>query len=338
MRPHANLLMSCVYLLTSMALPSMAMADAPDPAEECDAAIMRASVKNTSCLMLAHSRFVRNEKAHILEAKKDLCHRNFRERFSRALKRNGEENCTKADPDQLEQISYLYYSQVVGDTLDDPSDPVVEDLLFGQPGNDNTCGIRQLLLAQDELTGARRFRGDILAVWTAVRAKTLENYPPGTLDALSDDTLLWDEDLFTKALPATYDPQAVDAAGGGPQTLPSSAIMVASTLGLQFEKLHIDEAAVGGIFGDALVAEEKSKIETEFPGSVVEYSVENDRLVDVVSDPEHYYMIVVYNGGHWIGATTRHVSDSASHGRVPSDPTLEGLEPSGIIMEFSLAP
>ena len=110
------------------------------------------------------------------------------------------------------------------------------------------------------------------------------------------------------------------------------------TRSLRFEKFYLDEASVTGVFGAGLVRAEVDRVEAYAPGSVVEYRVSPENLRTVISNPDHYYMIVINQGQHWVGATTRTVNDSVDSGPEPSVPELERLAEIGIIMEFSLAP
>lgn len=336
MQRHSNFWLSCFSVLLATALSNMAIADAQEFSSKCVASIEKATGKYAVCLLAARSRFTLNQQEDSLERKSERCRRTFHAKFRRALRRSGEGKCPTVDVDSIELSTLTYTAQIVADAQEQvPADPVNENALFNQPDNDNTCGIRQLLLAQDELTGNRKYTGDIIDLWRVVRGITTENYPPGTLAGLVGEDM---EEKFTKAVPDTYDEGSVTAAHGGPETLPSSAIMASSTLGLRFEKFHLDEASVTNVFGADLIAEEVGLINAYAPGSVVEYRVGPGSLRRLISNPDHYYMIVINNGEHWVGATTRTVNDSVESGPEPSEPKLEGLAEIGVIMEFSLEP
>ncbi|MEE3327568.1 MAG: hypothetical protein VX252_09550 [Myxococcota bacterium] len=337
MRRHSNFGLTYFFVFLGMVLSSMAMAGAQDSSSRCAAAIEKAAGKNASCLLFARSRFSLNQNEESLETKLELCHQSFLSQFRRALRKNGEENCPTVDAHLIEKATLSYVAQIVADIENpDSADSTNENDLFNQPdSDDNTCGIRQLLLAQDELTGNHRYTGDILALWRAVRGFTLKNYPLGDLAGLVGDA---GEERFTRPIPDAYDILSVKAAQGGPETLPSSAIMASSLLGLRFEKFYLDRANAADEFTEGLVEAEVDRIQAYAPGSVVDFEVGRESLSDVVSNPEHYYMIVVNGGDHWVGATTRTVNDSLDPGSVASEPALENLDNFGIIMEFSLAP
>lgn len=326
----------CFTVLFGTALSSLAIADVKDSSSKCAAAIEKAAGKHAACLLAARSGFTLNRQEDSLKTKMDRCHKSFDSRFRRALRKSGEEHCSTIDSKSIEQATLIYTAHIVSNAQGKMlAVSANENDLFNQPDDDNTCGIRQLLLAQDELTGNQRYTGDILALWRDVRAITLENYPPGTLARLIG---VDEEPKFTRALPETYDVPSVEAAEGGPETLPSSAITAASTLGLRFERFYLDRENVSKKFGSALVDQEVSLVEAFAQGSVVDYQVGKQNLSELISNPNHYYMIVINKGTHWVGATTRTVNDSLATGPVPSEPELDSLQEFGIIMEFSLQP
>jgi hypothetical protein len=182
--------------------------------------------------------------------------------------------------------------------------------LFSQPPTlDSTCGVRQLLLAEKVLQNDDRYFADVFNTWKKVYEQTQLNYPNGIpADAPIEELTA----RFQTPLPPAYDIGSVEAADGGPQSLPSSVLSLLKENGLQLTRYFIDEASGVQLFPEALIQSEIALWEKMFP---------NARRVDIVPapaaelrehfrEPSSYYIVLIHDGAHWIGVTSSTVYDS----------------------------
>ena len=209
----------------------------------------------------------------------------------------------------------------------------IENDLFNQPPDtDSSCGIRQLLLMQQVLSGGP-FVGDIAGAWQAAAAATAANYH-GDIPARPGLAA-----LFLKPAPVAYTPADVAAVDTGPQTLPSSMVqVVADTSDDELVRVYVDRARMAAIFGATLFDREQELLEQIFP---------NVRVVEIQADDRDargwrryfdnngsYYAAAVNNAQHWVGFTSRAFYDSSAAG--PSDsPGLGSYSFAGLVLEFA---
>ncbi|NOQ31594.1 MAG: hypothetical protein GQ570_10780 [Helicobacteraceae bacterium] len=192
--------------------------------------------------------------------------------------------------------------------------------LFNQPDNDDTCGIRQVLFCKDVLNKNYSYRGDILPVWTQMRTAQLTNYSASSLPA-----------NFSYDVPTVYTHTAVLAVNGGPESLPSSVVEIAPSLGLKLVNLYVDKSAVQTMF--PMVDTEITLIDKFASVTTKSYSVSSN-VSEVITNPNSYYMIVINNGTHWIGATTTTIYNSLNAHKQPYDEKYLNSVEFGVIMEF----
>jgi len=200
--------------------------------------------------------------------------------------------------------------------------------LFSQPSdnNDNSCGIRQLLIAKHVLNNASgRYIDDILPVWTGANT-IMKNEYGSIFDLLPDD--------YKNDLPSIYTYQAVEAVDGGPRNLASNVIAEGeSSLGLHVVKAYINKNQLKQLFG-ALYDEEISKIEAL--GVPIEYI--NAPMTQNQFESGSYYMVVVNNGNHWVGTTNQITYNSEESKPIPYNSQLIEQNFSGAIFQYQLAP
>ena len=208
----------------------------------------------------------------------------------------------------------------------DSSTPEVRNNLFEQPADngDNTCGIRQTLLAQKVLDSDTDYYADILAMWKRINADTYENYPNGVPNGDSVDALT--ERFETTPLPTVYTEAEVDAVDGGPQTLPSSILDIFKEDGYKMVRYYIDEDAIDDAFIiTSLVDDEIDFFIQRFPAAQrvdINISDPDSDFRAMFSNVNSYYIVVVNEGAHWIGVTPSSVYDSLTSGPVQDSVTF----------------
>lgn len=226
----------------------------------------------------------------------------------------------------------------------------VRNNLFEQPGeNDNTCGVRQTLLAQKVLGGSTDYFDDILSMWKRINSDARENYPQGLPRENPIDE--YSERFVTAPLPSVYAEAELAAVEGGPETLPSSILKVLREDGYVFERYYLDEPAVTSIFGADLLRNELESFVQIFPEverEDVDIASKTDmQLRAMLTNPGSYYITIVNDGDHWIGVTPDAVFDSlaAEPKAVDSDFGFEFGNPeaplnsfTGLVLEIRGAP
>jgi len=214
--------------------------------------------------------------------------------------------------------------------------------LFLQPttNGDNTCGIRQTLIAQKVLINNADLYGDILAMWQLIYAQTNLNYPAGLPSRELDS-------LFRTPLPTVYTEAAVAAAHGGPRTPPSSILNVLKATGYRMERYYIDRDRMDLQFTPAFVEAELAIFATAFPDAetqVVDAAASPASLRSLFTNEGSYYIVVVNGGQHWIGVTadtiynslgTAPVKNSSDFGKLDGDPNeTETNTFTGLVIEI----
>ena len=197
--------------------------------------------------------------------------------------------------------------------------------LFSQPGDngDNTCGIRQLLLAKHVLSNAGAvYIGDILPVWLDANTFMAEEYEISSLPP-----------PYQYQVPSIYTYAAVAAESGGPRNLVSNVIKEAETnLGMQAVMVYVWIDKVEPLFGPALLADEVHYISSM--GVPIEYI--NGPMAQSQFEPGYYYMIVINDGNHWIGTTNQITYNSLNLGPVPYDAAQVEDAFAGVIVKYAL--
>jgi hypothetical protein len=235
--------------------------------------------------------------------------------------------------------------------------PIVRNDLFAQPANDNTCGIRQTLLAERVLASDRDYTGDIVAMWKRINQDTRDNYPNGIPSTDPIDALA--ERWITKPIPEVYDQAAVAAANGGPETLPSAILHALKEDGFELVRFYIDEDAVDAAFQlEALRTDEVGLFTTVFPEAVqvnIDVGAEPqtpDALQtlrsELIQGENSYYIVIVNGGAHWIGLTRDQIFNSLADGPIDNstdfgfmdaDPSSQQYNSvTGLILEIQRAP
>ena len=214
--------------------------------------------------------------------------------------------------------------------------------LFSQPSTyaDNTCGIRQTLIAQKVLTNNADFYGDILAMWQLIYAQTHADYPAGMPSRELNQA-------FLTALPTVYTQAAVEAAHGGPRTPPSSILNVLKVNGYRMERYYIDQDNMERQFTSAFVEAELAIFATAFPDAetqVVDAAASPASLRSLFTNEGSYYIVVVNDGRHWIGVTAdtiynslgaAPVKNSSDFGKLDGDPNqTETNSFTGLVIEI----
>jgi len=214
--------------------------------------------------------------------------------------------------------------------------------MFNQPttNNDNTCGIRQTLIAKKVLTNNADFYGDILAMWQLIYAQTQLNYPAGLPVSELDQ-------YFLISPPTVYTPAGVKAANGGPRTPPSSILNVLKATGYRMERYYIDQDEMDQHFTSAFVDAELAIFATAFPDAesqVVDAAASPASLRSLFTNEGSYYIVVVNDGNHWIGVTadtiynslgTAPVKNSSDFGQLDGNPNeTETNTFTGLVIEI----
>jgi len=206
-----------------------------------------------------------------------------------------------------------------------------EDKLFEQPDNDDTCGIRQILIAKHVLyQNQPPYEGNILPLWKLDYNIFCRDYS----DLLSQSPI---DPIFTKlmlldSLPAEYTPQAVSAVNGGPTTMSSSLIKASQqSLGTKCVKVYANKNSILSIVGKTIYNREIKLIEEL--GIDIIY-INSPFTQEKFNNPKSYYVLWINNGEHWIGTTKQFTYDSLKTGPTLYNPNEVEDNFSGLIIEF----
>ncbi len=215
--------------------------------------------------------------------------------------------------------------------------------LFNQPmQNDNSCGIRQTLIAAHILKNGRSgaFMGDIISTWNFYDDIFHREYDK----FLNTETCNLPY-LFTNKVPANESPEARASVNGGPFTLPSGLIKTAQwQQKLKAVKVYLYKPLLSDFFSSFYVTAETTIIDNEvrlmknFDIEIIYLQAplnkDNFPGTTEANPDKKYYQILVNDGQHWIGTTTTTTYDSLTNGPVDFDTTKVFDRFAGIVIEY----
>jgi hypothetical protein len=213
--------------------------------------------------------------------------------------------------------------------------------LFNQPmQNDNSCGIRQTLIAAHVLKheNSGSFTGNIINTWNFYN----EIFHRDFNEYLGKESCNLPS-LFTNNVPKNETAPARARVNGGPMTLPSGLVQTAQgQQGLKAVKIYLYKPLLDAFFGSFYVTEEISLLDNEielFKDLGVEIvtlqsKLSRDNFPSPTNARNKYFQLLINDGQHWIGTTNTTTYDSLTNGPVNFDAKKVFDAFAGIMIEY----
>ena len=234
----------------------------------------------------------------------------------------------------------IYFLLIASSILLSANSFAINVNLFQQPEqNDNSCGIRQTLIAAHVLKqeNTDSFTGDIISTW---------NFYDNIFHREYNKYLRTEScnipSLFTNNVPANETSVARAKTNGGPMTLPSALIQTAQgQQSIKAVKIYLYEPLLEEFFDSFYITPNISLLDYEVQ-LLKDIGIETITMQEKLckenfpspNSGKKYFQLLINNGQHWIGTTTTTTYDSLTNGPVNFDPKKVFDDFAGIMIEY----